>query len=104
VEGAPTAEEIAQQAEIRAGLLEATAYAHDHGVTMVAAAGNDHYDLAAPTRLDTTSPDYPVGTEQERHVTNNCLDLPSEAPDVVQVSSIGPSTVKADYSVWGLPG
>jgi lantibiotic leader peptide-processing serine protease len=100
--GRPTAAEIAQQAEIRAGILAAVAFARSRGVTLVAAAGNQHIDLAAPTRFDEISPDYPLGTEQERTVTDNCLDLPSEAPGVIQVSAIGPSTVKADYSVWGL--
>ena len=102
VEGEPTAEEIEEQATIRQGLLDAVEYALDGGVTLVAAAGNQHNDLAAPTRSDTISPDYPLGTAHERVVTNNCLTLPSEAPGAVQVSAIGPSTVKADYSVWGL--
>ncbi|HJP66964.1 MAG TPA: S8 family serine peptidase [Actinomycetota bacterium] len=101
VEGDFTQEEIEEQAAIREALLDATAYAHDHGVTLVAAAGNQHYDLALPTRPDATSPDYPPGTEKERVVTNDCLDLPSEAPDVIEVSAIGPSTIKSDYSVWG---
>ena len=102
VEGEPTAAEIAQQAAIRAGLLDAVAYARSRGVTLVGSAGNQHLDMAAPTRFDATSPDYPPGTERPRTVTSNCLDLPSEAPGVVQVSAVGPSTVKADYSVWGL--
>jgi subtilisin family serine protease len=102
VAGTPTAAEIAQQAMIRAGVIDAVAYARAAGVTLVASAGNQHIDMAAPTRFDVISPDYPIGTEQERTVTNNCLDLPSEAPGVISVAAIGPSTVKADYSVWGL--
>ena len=102
VEGAPTADEIDEQAMIRQGLLDAVEYARDGGVTLVAAAGNEHIDISQPTRVDHISPDYPPGTEQERLVTNNCLDLPSEAPGVIQVSAIGPSTVKSDYSNYGL--
>ncbi|TNM39767.1 peptidase S8 [Nocardioides albidus] len=102
VAGTPTPEEIAQQAAIRSGILDAVAYARSRGVTLVAAAGNQHTDLAAPTRFDDTSPDYPAGSEKVRTVTSNCLDLPSEAPGVIHVSAIGPSTVKADYSTWGL--
>lgn len=102
VAGTPTTAEIEQQAAIRQGLLDAVAFARAQGVTLVAAAGNQHTDLAAPTRFDDTSPDYPVGVAAPRTVTSNCLDLPSEAPGVIQVSSIGPSTVKADYSTWGL--
>ncbi|HEY7068848.1 MAG TPA: S8 family serine peptidase [Acidimicrobiales bacterium] len=101
VSGTSTPDELAQQAMIREGLLDAVANARAHGVTLVAAAGNEHQDLSAPTRLDETSPDFPPDTEHVRTVTNDCLSLPSEAPGVIQVSAIGPSTVKADYSVWG---
>jgi lantibiotic leader peptide-processing serine protease len=101
VEGEFTQEEIDEQAAIKEALIDATAYAIDHGVTLVAAAGNQHYDLALPTRPDDTSPDYPLGTEKHRVVTDDCLDLPAEAPGVIEVSAIGPSTVKSDYSVWG---
>jgi lantibiotic leader peptide-processing serine protease len=94
--------EIAEQALTRQLVLAATEYAHDKGVTLVAAAGNSHFDLAADVRPDATSPDFPLGSERERVVTNNCLDLPSEAPDVIGVSAVGPSTTKADYSNYGL--
>ena len=104
LEGEVTAEEIEDQATIRAGLLEAVAFARSQGVTLVAAAGNQATDLAAPERADASSPDYPPGLEVERLVTSNCLDLPSEAPGVIQVSSIGPSTNKADYSTYGAGG
>ncbi|HJR18659.1 MAG TPA: S8 family serine peptidase [Actinomycetota bacterium] len=102
VEGEPTAEEIEEQAMIRQGVIDAVDYARSNGVTLVAASGNEHLDLAAPTRPDTISPDYPPGNEQERVVTNNCIDVPAEAPGVITVSAIGPSTTKADYSTWGL--
>ena len=102
VSGTFTAAQIAQQAEIRAGIIAAVDYARSNGVTLVGSSGNQHVDLALPTRADATSPDYPPGTAVERVVTNNCLDLPAEAPGVITVSAIGPSTVKADYSTWGL--
>ena len=100
--GTVTAEELAQQAMIREGIIDAVALAREAGVTLAAAAGNQHTDLAAPTRFDDTSPDFPPNTAKPLTVTNDCLDLPSEAPGVVQVSAIGPSTVKSDYSTWGL--
>jgi subtilisin family serine protease len=37
-----------------------------------------------------------------RVVTNNCLDLPSEAPGVIAVGAVGPSGTKSDYSNYGL--
>ena len=73
-------------------------YAHDHGVTLVAAAGNGHSDLALAERPDRTSPDYPPGPATTRVVTNNCLDLPSEAPEVISVSAVGRPRTKSDYS------
>lgn len=102
VSGDVTDEQIEQQAMIREGLIEAVAHARDSGVTLVGSAGNSATDLAQPTRSDATSPDYPPGEEQPRVVTDNCLDLPAEAPGVVTVSAIGPSTVKSDYSNYGL--
>jgi subtilisin family serine protease len=84
-----------------AGII-AAAYNGIAGVAPDASSGNQHADLAAPTRFDNTSPDYPLNTAKPLTVTNDCLDLPSEAPGVIEVSAIGPSKVKADYSTWGL--
>jgi lantibiotic leader peptide-processing serine protease len=106
-DGKPTADELAQQAMIRSAMLDAIAYATAHGVTMVASAGNEHTDLDAPTRFDDTSPDYPTDADLNptqnypRTVTDDCWDVPSEAPGVMSVSSVGPSGIKADYSSYG---
>lgn len=97
-----TPEQIAEQAFIRETVLAAVAYAHDAGVTLVAAAGNGFTNLALPERPDASSPDFPPGSEIERVVTDNCLDLPSEAPEVISVSSTGPSGAKSDFSNYGL--
>ena len=102
VSGPVTDAELAEQAFTKQTITAATEYAHDHGVTLVAAAGNGHTDLSLPTRFDATSPDYPGGTEVERTVTSDCLDLPSEGPHVIAVSSIGPSTKKSDFSNYGV--
>lgn len=102
ISGTVTDEELAQQAFTRETITAALEFAHRKGVTLVAAAGNGHTDYAAPTRFDDTSPDYPLGTEVERVVTKDCLDLPSEGPHVISVSSVGPSGTKADYSNYGL--
>jgi subtilisin family serine protease len=102
ISGAVTPEQISEQATIRKGVIAALEYAHARGVTTVAAAGNDHTNLALPVRPDAISPDFPVGTEQPRVVTDNCLDLPAEGPHVITVGSVGPSRTKADYSNYGL--
>lgn len=103
IEGDVSAEEIAEQALIRELVLAGVDYASQRGVTLVGAAGNSHLDMAAPTRFDAISPDFPVGAEHPRTVTNNCLDLPTEAPNVIQVGSVGPSTIKSDFSNYGSP-
>lgn len=102
ISGEFTEEQIEEQATIRAGIIAALEYAHDHGVTLVGAAGNQLTNLALAERSDATSPDYPPGTEQERVVTSDCLSLPSEGPHVIAVSALGPSGTKADYSNYGL--
>jgi subtilisin family serine protease len=102
LEGTVTDEELAQQRLVRELLLAAVDYAHERGVTLVGSAGNEHQNQAAPTRHDETSPDYPPATARPRTVANTCLTLPNEAPQVISVSAVGPSTTKSDYSNYGL--
>jgi lantibiotic leader peptide-processing serine protease len=94
-------EEIAQQVLARQLVTDALEYAHSRGVTLVAAAGNEHVDMAAAWRHDDTSPGYPAGAAKERVVSRDCLDLPLEGPHVLSVSAVGPSGTKADYSNYG---
>jgi len=107
-DGKPTDEELAEQQLIYAAMHDALAVAHDAGVSLIAAAGNGHTDLDTPTRFDDTSPDFPVDADltpteaYPRTVTDNCLDLPSEGPNVLSVSAVGPSGIKADYSNYGV--
>jgi subtilisin family serine protease len=101
LEGTVTDEELAQQRLVRELVLGAVAYAHERGVTLVGAAGNEHQDQAAPVRSDLTSPNYPAGTARPRKVANTCLSVPNEAPQVISVSAVGPSTTKSDYSSYG---
>ena len=100
ISGEVTDAQIAEQALIRELVLAGVTYAHDHGVTLVAAAGNAHFNLSLPQRPDAGSPN--PGTATPRVVTKNCLDVPSEAPEVIGVSSVGPSTTKSDFSNYGL--
>ncbi|WP_157622678.1 S8 family serine peptidase [Nostocoides sp. Soil756] len=98
--GAPedTPEQAAEQDLIITAMTRALRYASEKGVTLVGALGNNHEDMADP-RTDTSSPDYPGGTEHPRTIDNaTCFDLPVEGPDVVGVSALGPSERKADYS------
>ena len=97
------ADSPAEQAEQRT-IIEATQraldYAHLHGVTLIAAAGNEHTNLAQVTS-DRISPDYPPGTERTRAIDNNCLILPRQGNNVISVSAVGPSKAKSDYSNYG---
>ena len=102
VSGSVTDAELAQQRLTLEKVGAAVAYAHRRGVTLVGSAGNGFTNLALPNRHDESSPDYPPGTERERTVKNTCLIMPNEAPEVIMVSSVGPSTTKADYSNYGL--
>lgn len=87
-------EDLAAQALTKQLVMEALQYASDRGVTLVSSAGNEHVNLSLPTRTDNGS---------GRTVTSDCLILPSEGPNVIQVSSVGPSQAKADYSNYGYP-
>ena len=101
-EGKPTAEELAEQLMIYEAMHEVLALANEAGVTMVAAAGNSAFDLDLVERPDEISPDFPEGAAYPRVVTDDCLDLPSEGPNVLSVSSVGPSGIKSDFSNYGL--
>jgi subtilisin family serine protease len=100
---ADAATEQLEQRTIIAATTRALNYARSKGVTLVAAAGNEHTDMDHPT-TDSTSPDYPPGTSKTRTVDNSCVTMPSEGPNVVTVSALGPSTGKADYSNYGEEG
>ncbi|WP_033342392.1 S8 family serine peptidase [Catenuloplanes japonicus] len=94
------AEQAEQQATITA-VRRALTYAHNRGVTLVGALGNGHENLGNP-RPDSSSPNYPGGTERTRVIDNaTCWDLPVEGPFVIGVSAVGPSGRKSDYSNWG---
>ena len=99
---ADSPEEQLEQATIIDATQRALDYAREHGVTLVAALGNEHQDLGAEIKSDTISPDFPPGAERTREVTNDCLDMPTEGGGVISVSAVGPSGKKADYSNHGL--
>jgi lantibiotic leader peptide-processing serine protease len=97
---ADSAEAQLEQRTIVAATNRALDYANRHGVTLIAALGNENTDLGNPT-VDDTSPDFPPNTEYTRAVDNSCLDMPTEGHNVIAVGAVGPSTMKADYSNWG---
>jgi subtilisin family serine protease len=99
---ADLAEEQVEQQTIIEATQRALDYARSHGVTLVAAIGNEHTDLGAATNVDVASPDFPPGVSRIRTVTNDCLVMPAEGDGVISVSSVGPSMRKSDFSNHGL--
>lgn len=94
-----------QRAMMRA-LQSAARYAQQHGVLLVASAGNESIDLKHPIE-DAISPDGPEDTPITRTVGNNCRVVPAELPGVVSVMATGPVGYPgytmniADYSSVG---
>jgi lantibiotic leader peptide-processing serine protease len=98
---ADSPEEQLEQLTVRVATQRAVNFARGHGVTPVAALGNEHTDLGNPT-LDETSPDFPPGSERTRTVDNSCITVPTETRGVISISALGPSGYKADYSNYGI--
>jgi subtilisin family serine protease len=105
---ADSPEEQAQQRAIIEAAQRAVDFAHSHGVTLIAAEGNESTDLGKPA-FDDSSPDFPAGAAKPRNVDNSCLEIPSEVPNVLDVSSVGPINLasspyprKAYYSNYGV--
>jgi subtilisin family serine protease len=70
-------------------------------VTLVSSSGNSHMDIGK-TSYDALSPDFPPGNERERFVDNTCLDIPTEAENVLSINALGPSGRKSFYSNYGV--
>jgi len=79
----------------------ALAYAHNKGVTLVAAEGNQNTDIGHP-KTDDISPDYPPDSEYHRDISNRCVTMPTEGTDVIGVSALGPTKRKSYYSNYGI--
>ncbi len=92
--------ERTEQRVVRELTQRAVNYAINHGVTPIAAEGNEATDLGHPT-VDNTSPDFPDGAAHPRTIDNSCISVPTETRGVIAVSSTGPSKRKAYYSNYG---
>ncbi|MGW5556439.1 S8 family serine peptidase [Micromonospora sp. NPDC003944] len=97
---ADSPEDQAEQRAIIKAMKRALTFAHNKGVTLVGALGNNNEDLGAP-RTDVTSPDYGADPYPRPIDNDSCWDLPTEGPHVIGVSSVGPSGKKSDFSNYG---
>lgn len=86
------------QDAIAEAVRRSVAYSDSKGVVNVAAAGNEDYDLANKTD-DVSSPDDSTATD--RQVTNDCISLPTELPNVTVVASVDPTSAKSPFSNFG---
>jgi subtilisin family serine protease len=102
---ADSAADQAEQRTIIAAHERALAYAHQHGVTLIAAAGNEAADYTK-TFIDDTSPDFadtPGEAPYTRTIPPSCVSEPSEGKNVIDVAALGISTRKSYYSSFGFP-
>jgi lantibiotic leader peptide-processing serine protease len=100
--------EQAEQQVIITATQRALDYAHRHGVTLVAAAGNEAIDYTKPS-IDTTSPDFaglpgetPRAPKSRTIDPATCIDLPAQGHNVIDVTATSPFERKSDYSSFGL--
>lgn len=73
--------------------------AHEQGVTMVSAAGNNALDLADPG-TDTSSPNYGDDPHSRTIDPESCETLPTDGPHVIGVSSIDEGGSLSAFSNW----
>jgi len=86
------------QDAIAEAVRRSVAYSDSKGVVNIAAAGNENYDLANKNSDDSSPNDT---TPAPRTVTNDCLSLPTELPNVVMVSSVDATGTKSRFSNFG---
>ncbi|MCW2882995.1 MAG: peptidase [Sphaerisporangium sp.] len=100
---ADSPEDRLEQATIIKATQRALDYAHRHGVTLVAAAGNGATDYTKEI-TDRSSPDFasvPGEAPYSRTIPPSCVSMPSEGQHVISVASTGISKRKAYYSDYG---
>lgn len=86
------------QDAIAEAVRRSVAYADSKGVVNVAAAGNEKYNLAAKSSDDTSPND---SAPAQRTITDECISLPTELPNMVVVASVDGSNAKSSFSNYG---
>ncbi len=93
-----SAEERAQQAADLAVIDSALNYAADHGTILVAAAGNEDFDLDHGT-ADWFSSGW--SGQGEREVNDRCITMPAQSDAVITVGAVNAAGERASYSNIG---
>jgi len=92
-----------EQSTIIKATQRALNFAHERGVTLISAAGNELVDYTK-TNTDVDSPGFaskPGEAPYERTIPPSCVSMPSEGEHVIPVSATGPSGRKSFYSSFG---
>ncbi|WP_139738762.1 S8 family peptidase [Actinomyces wuliandei] len=93
-----TDQERQEQAQDLATITSALEYAAQHGVIMVAAAGNESFDLDQGT-TDSSSTGW--SGQGERPVTDQCVTMPAQSDHVLTVGALDPAGARTSYSNVG---
>lgn len=93
-----TEDERRQQADDLAIITSALQYAAEHGVVMVAAGGNEAFDLDHGT-IDLYSTGW--SGDGERPVNDQCVTMPAQSENVIAVGALDSTGVRASYSNTG---
>lgn len=93
-----TAEERAQQAADLEEIESALDYAAAHGTILIAAAGNEAFDLDHGT-VDWFSPGW--SGQGEREVNEGCVTMPAQSDAVITVGAVNASGERASYANTG---
>ncbi|RJF41974.1 peptidase S8 [Actinomyces sp. 2119] len=93
-----TDQERQEQAQDLATITSALEYAAHHGVIMVAAAGNESFDLDQGT-ADSSSIGW--SGQGERPVTDQCVTMPAQSEHVLTVGALDPAGARTFYSNVG---
>ncbi len=100
---ADSPEDQAEQRTVIKAAQRALDFAYAHGVTLIAAAGNELVDYTK-TNTDGSSPNFasePGEQPHERTIPPSCISMPSEGKHVIPISATGISTRKSYYSSHG---
>jgi len=87
-----------EQGAVQESVRRAVDWADRKGIVNVASAGNSDMDLANKT-VDTSSPN--DSDPITRPIDENCLDMPTELPNVITVSSTDENGSKSSFSNYG---